>query len=85
MVILTDDEGYPLEHWLMTPYRTTSDGSRDSNYNICYSKSRNIVERTIAVLENRFRCLLGARELHYAPLKATQIINVVCASGRLRK
>lgn len=79
MVFLTGDAGYPLEPWLMTPYRTPSDGSRESNYNIRHSKTRNIVERTIGVLKNRFRCLLGARELHYSPLKASQIINVVCA------
>lgn len=79
IIFLTGDAGYALEPWLMTPYRSPNAGSRESNYNMQHSKTRNIVERTIGVLKNRFRCLLGARELHYSPQKATQIINVVCA------
>ncbi|XP_050340549.1 putative nuclease HARBI1 [Bactrocera neohumeralis] len=69
----------PLQPWLMTPYRSVSQDSRQSNYNIKHSKTRNIIERTIGVLKNRFRCLLGARELHYSPQKASQFINVACA------
>lgn len=63
----------------MTPYRSVSEGTQQSNYNMRHSKTRNIVERTIGVLKNRFRCLLGARELHYSPKKVSQIINVACA------
>ncbi|XP_055920582.1 putative nuclease HARBI1 [Eupeodes corollae] len=73
------DAGYPLELWLMTPYRSAEAESAKSNYNTRHSKTRNAVERTIGVLKNRFRCILGARQLHYSPSKAAQIINVVCA------
>ncbi|XP_018801299.1 PREDICTED: putative nuclease HARBI1 isoform X2 [Bactrocera latifrons] len=73
------DAGYPLQPWLMTPYRSVTQGSPQSNYSMRHSTTRNIVERTIGVLKNGFRCLLGARELHYSPHKVSQVINVACA------
>lgn len=44
-----------------------------------HSKTRNMVERVIGVIKNRSRCILSARQLHYSPQKAAQIINVACA------
>ena len=38
-----------------------------------------MVERTIGVLKNRFRCILGARQLHYSPNVAAKITNVCAA------
>ena len=63
----------------MTPYRVSPEGSREAIFNLKLSKARNIIERTFGVLKGRFRCLLSARELHYAPEKAIQIFNVCCA------
>lgn len=69
------DSGYALEPWMMTPYRSAQEGSRESKFNQIHAKCRNIIERCIGVLKGRFRCL---RALHYAPEKAAQIINVCC-------
>lgn len=67
----------------MTPYRSTATGSAEAIYNMKHAKARNIVERTIGVLKNRFRCLLGARQLHYTPAKAIKIVNVCAALNNI--
>lgn len=43
-----------------------------------------IVERYIGVLKNVFRCTLGARQLHYKPHKAANILTVSCALNNLK-
>ncbi|XP_053949397.1 putative nuclease HARBI1 [Anastrepha ludens] len=73
---LLSDAGYSLEPWLIAPYRTPNQA--EIKFNEMHSKCRNIIERTNGVLKNRWRCILGGRELHYAPEKAAQIVNVTC-------
>ncbi|XP_055908282.1 putative nuclease HARBI1 [Eupeodes corollae] len=73
------DAGYPLEPWLITPFRSPEPGSSQSTFNLKHSKTRNMVERVIGVIKNRSRCLLAARQMHYSPQKASQIINLACA------
>lgn len=76
-ISITGDAGYGLKPYLITPFRSTSDGSRERIFNNKHAKARNIIERTIGLLKNRYRCLID--KLHYNPEKATQIINVCCA------
>ena len=54
-------------------------GSPESNFNEIHSRIRIVVEQSIWVLKNRFRCLLGARQLHYSPELAAKIV-AVCAA-----
>ncbi|XP_061509041.1 putative nuclease HARBI1 [Anopheles gambiae] len=75
---LLGDAGYPSKPWLITPKRNPAPNTPEAAFNKNHSLGREIVERTIGLLKNRFRCLLGARQLHYTPLKATQITNVCC-------
>lgn len=65
--------------YLITPFRNAANGSLQKAFNEKHSKARNIVERTIGLLKNRFRCVIGERGLHYFPSKATHIVNASCA------
>ncbi|XP_050322711.1 putative nuclease HARBI1 [Bactrocera neohumeralis] len=75
---ILSDSGYPLEPWLLTLYRNAAENSAENYYIIKFSKARPHIERVFGVLKALFRCLLAARELHYAPEKVVQILNVCC-------
>ncbi|XP_058448989.1 putative nuclease HARBI1 [Malaya genurostris] len=84
---LLGDAGYPLKPYLITPYRSTTrtpSSPSQARFNEMHSKARMTIERTIGVLKNVFRCVLGARQLHYKPKKAAKIVNVCAALHNLR-
>lgn len=72
---LLGDSGYPLRPWLMTQIDRAEPGSPEDRFNIRLRSIRSTVERCNGVLKMRFRCLCKHRILHYAPEKASKIIN----------
>ncbi|CAB3253803.1 unnamed protein product [Arctia plantaginis] len=77
-VFLLGDSGYAQREYMMTPILDAAVGSPEEYYTKLHCWARNTVERTIGVLKNRWRCLLGHRVLHYNPNMAAQIINACC-------
>lgn len=66
-----------MRPWLLTPLLNPVT-QQELRFNNHFKTARNIIERCIGVLKNRFRCLLKDRTLHYGPYKAGLIINA-CA------
>ena len=66
-VWLLGDSGYPLESYLITPYKNPVFGTAQHTFNLSHASARNIVERSIGVLKSRLRCLQSV--LSYVPSK----------------
>ncbi|XP_026737329.1 putative nuclease HARBI1 isoform X2 [Trichoplusia ni] len=77
-VFLLGDSGYAQREYMMTPIVDAHQGSPEEYYTKLHCTARNTVERTIGVLKNRWRCLIGHRVLHYHPDVAAKIINACC-------
>lgn len=69
-MFFTGDSGYPLREFMMTPIDNAIEDSPEGRYNVKQKRARSTVERTFGILKGRWRCLLAARELHYAPITA---------------
>ena len=54
----------------MTPVDNVPEDTPEGRYNTIQKKARSTIERTFGILKGRWRCLLAARELHYAPSTA---------------
>ncbi|XP_055714422.1 putative nuclease HARBI1 [Phlebotomus papatasi] len=77
--LILGDSGYPLEPWLITPYRNARTDEQ-IRFNSNFSKIRTIIENSIGVLKNRWRVLLTSeRTLRYRPIKMARIINCCVA------
>lgn len=79
------DSGYGQSTWLMTPLRHPR-GHAELEYNKAHRKTRNLIERTIALLKMRFLCLARpGGELLYAPEKVAKIILACCVLHNICK
>ncbi|XP_065356054.1 putative nuclease HARBI1 [Calliphora vicina] len=76
---LLGDSGYPLEPWLLTPYRSPQEGSMESRFNDIHSKARCVVERTIGILKARWKILCHDKRSRYSPQKVAKFSNVCAA------
>ncbi|KAI4463724.1 hypothetical protein MML48_4g00007466 [Holotrichia oblita] len=75
---ITGDSGYALRPWLLTPLANAEPNTPQGAYNERHMSTRSVIERCNGVLKLRFRCLLKHRVLHYAPNRASKIINSCC-------
>ncbi|XP_017474526.1 PREDICTED: putative nuclease HARBI1 isoform X2 [Rhagoletis zephyria] len=57
---LIGGSGYPLQPWLMTPFRNP-ETTGQTNLNFCHIRARNCVERLNGVLNKGFACLSHER------------------------
>ncbi|KAK3890368.1 hypothetical protein Pcinc_005677 [Petrolisthes cinctipes] len=70
------DSGYPLEPFLMTPVTNPTNEAEELYYRALV-RTRVIVELTLGVVKNCFRCIhrFGG-ELQYTPLRSAKIVSV---------
>ncbi|KAJ8964356.1 hypothetical protein NQ314_004967 [Rhamnusium bicolor] len=72
---LIGDGGYPLEPWLLTPVSGPNINDHEQKFNRAHRSTRNVAERFNGVFKAIFTCCSADRTLHYAPEKASKIIN----------
>lgn len=80
--VLLGDSGYPLEKWLIVPFKEPTEPEKI--FNNKHAKARNPIERCNGVLKGVFRCLTKERKLRYEPSKVIKIVNVCCALHNIR-
>ncbi|XP_017466777.1 PREDICTED: putative nuclease HARBI1, partial [Rhagoletis zephyria] len=64
---LIGDSGYPLQPWLMTPYRNPETRGEE-NFNNHHIQARNCIERLNGVLKKVFACLSSDRGILFNPV-----------------
>ncbi|KAK3875966.1 hypothetical protein Pcinc_007222 [Petrolisthes cinctipes] len=73
--LLLGDSGYPLEPFLMTPVTNPTNEAEELYYRALV-RTRVIVELTLGVVKNCFRCIHRfSGELQYTPLRSAKIVS----------
>ncbi|XP_026289986.2 uncharacterized protein LOC113214738 [Frankliniella occidentalis] len=78
---LLGDSGYPEEPWLTTPFHgnaTPIERSPQEHYNYCHCSDRNVVERSIGLMKERWRVINNHRILRYFPDRVRHLCVAVC-------
>lgn len=76
--VLFGDAAYPLKTWLMTPFSGPKTKS-ELSFNIMHLNAFEVMNRTVAMLKNRFQCLNKQfGPLQYAPHKVGMFFAACC-------
>ncbi|XP_034245508.1 putative nuclease HARBI1 [Thrips palmi] len=74
---LLGDSGYALEPWMIVPFEQPQEDTPEGRFNKVHSRDRNVVERCIGNIKERFRCIHDERVAHYDYIKASKFVNAV--------
>lgn len=78
---LTENSGYPLEPWLLTPVLGDPDASTSKGqYKGKHRSMRSFVERRIGVLKSKFRCLQRFRTMLYSPEQCKSFMRALLST-----
>lgn len=76
-LVLLGDPAYPLQDWLMKPYRAGANMTAEQRrFNYCLSRSRMVVERAFGRLKGRWRVLMKTMETNIS--RAPSIFLACC-------
>ncbi|XP_061076132.1 putative nuclease HARBI1 [Conger conger] len=75
---LVGDDAYPLKTWLLTPYAAPATPGQRA-FNRALGQARAVIDRTLAALKARFRCLdRSCGTLQYSPQRVSAFFVACC-------